>query len=351
MAATQAVAIAELRVGVVGAGLMGTQHIQRISRRIAGARVTGIVEPAPERLTRALADAPGAIAFETASALMEEVDALLVATHGDLHEPVLLEAIERGIPVFVEKPLTRDSASSLRVVEAEMRLQYPIIQVGFMRRFDSEYRQLKGMVDRDDFGALLTMHLAHRLPSYRKGAPAAMPVSDALVHEIDMIGWLTGESFRAIEVRRTLQNRLSAEPLIDPQLVLIEMASGRLITVELNVGVQFGYQVTAEAVFERAVVNCGRGSGPEVHVDGRFGGAEHASYASRFAAAFDRQLQQWADAARHGRIAGASCWDGYVSTLVAEAGVRSQRGGGRVIIESQHRPEFYQQPAFLQEIP
>lgn len=333
----------ELRVGVVGAGLVGLSHIERITSRVAGASIVGVVEPDAGRLAGALAAAPGSVAYPTSDALLDsgDVDALLVATYGDLHEPVLLRAIELRMPTFVEKPLTRDSASSRRVVDAEQRLEHPIIQVGFMRRFDREYRALKTMVDGGDHGALLMLHMAHRLPTYREGATATMPITDALVHEIDMAMWLAGEAFTSIEVRPVRQNSLSDPALADPQFVVLETVSGRIVSVELNVGAQFGYQATTEAVFEAAVVNCGRGEGPEVHSAGRWGGPEHPSYAPRFAAAFDTQLQQWVDAATHGRAVGATAWDGYLATLIAEAGVESLQSGMRTIVSAPSKPEFY----------
>lgn len=333
----------DLEVGVVGAGLIGLSHVRRISKVVRGARVSAVVEPDSGRLSAALAEAPGAVAMASADDLLaeERIDALVVATYGDLHEPVLLGALERGLPVFVEKPLTRDSASSLRVVEAELRLPWPLIQVGFMRRFDSEYLQLKEMIDGGGMGRVLMLHMAHRLATYRDGATASMPILDALVHEIDMAHWLLGEPFVAIEVKRSLQNRLSDPALPDPQFVILETCSGRLVTVELNVGVQFGYQATTEAVCESAVVYCGRDAGPVVHVDGMRRGNVHAGYATRFEAALTLQVQHWVEAARHGHVDGATAWDGYMATRVAEAGVRSQETGQRISLDAQLQPEFY----------
>jgi len=333
----------DLRVGVIGAGLIGANHIERITTNISGARVVAVVEPDPVRMSHALDSAPGAVAHSDSDSLLDsgEIDAVLIATYGDLHEPVLLRAIDQRMPTFVEKPLTRDSVSSMRVVEAEQRLQHPIIQVGFMRRFDSEYAALKAMVDSGEHGELLMLHMAHRLAKSREGAGAAMPITDALVHELDMAMWLAEEPIVAIEVKRSRQNTLSDPALRDPQFVVLETRSGRIVSVELNVGAQFGYQATTEAVFESAVVNCARAAGPEVRSAGRWGGEEHPTYASRFAAAFDAQVQRWVEAARHGRADGATAWDGYMATLVAEAGVESQGSGERITVTAPARPGFY----------
>ena len=336
--------LADLRVGVIGAGLIGMNHIRRLTGNTARAVVTGVVEPDDGRLQAALAAAPGAVSFPDAQSLITsgDVDALIVATYGDLHEPVLMQAIEQNMPCFVEKPLTRDSVSALRVTDAEQSLDQPIIQVGFMRRFDAEYEALKAMVESGEHGELLMLHMAHRLATYRDGATPTMPITDALVHELDIAMWLSKEPFVSIDVKRARQNSLSDPALIDPQLVVLETDSGRLVTVELNVGVQFGYQATTEAVFEAAVVNCGRTGGPEIRSAGRWGGPEHPTYAPRFDAAFATQLQRWVDAALRGGIDGANAWDGYLATLVAEAGVKSQEMRAPMTVNAEPRPSFYE---------
>jgi myo-inositol 2-dehydrogenase/D-chiro-inositol 1-dehydrogenase len=64
-------------------------------------------------------------------------------------------------------------------------------------------------------------------------------------------------------------------------------------------------------------------------------------YLVRFADAYDRELQSWVDATRRGLVAGPSVWDGYASSVVAEAGVRAQESGGRVTVELAPRPDLY----------
>ena len=127
-----------LRVAVIGAGRMGADHIQRLHTRIHGADVAAVVDIDLERATAAVAHIPGAKAYTTAAEAYEsgDVNAVLIATPGFLHEVALLEALERDIPILCEKPLTPDAASAWKIVEAEQKLGHQRIQVGFMRRFD-----------------------------------------------------------------------------------------------------------------------------------------------------------------------------------------------------------------------
>ena len=333
----------DLRIAVVGAGMMGGDHIARITKRISGANVATIVEPDSARADSAAATARGAaIRGDIRDALdRDDLDAVLIATPGQFHEPVLLPCLEAGVAIFCEKPLTPDSESSLRILDAEQRLDRPHIQVGFMRRFDAEYVALRELISSGDLGSLLLMHCAHRNASTPPSYTEAMLITDSVVHEFDTVPWLAGEGIVSVEVKKPRRNSLAPAGLGDPQLVLIELQSGALASVEINVNAQFGYQVTTEAVMERGVAAIGRTAGLELWRDTRWGGAEHATFKTRFAAAFDVQIQRWVDAVHRGEIDGASAWDGYLAAAACEAGVAAQRTAQRVEVTTIAKPDFY----------
>ncbi|MFF1571281.1 Gfo/Idh/MocA family protein [Leifsonia sp. NPDC058292] len=334
----------DLRVGVVGAGIMGADHIDRLSRTISGAAVSAIVEPDAARAAAAAQTAPGAAVFgRIEDAIAAGVlDAVLVATPGRFHEPVLAPALEAGLPILCEKPLTPDSASSLRVVELERKLGRPHIQLGFMRRFDDEYRALRELVVSKEAGDLLMLRGVHRNPSVPDTYTESMLITDSVVHELDVMPWLAGSPIRSIEVKHPRRNALSPERLREPILVLIELENGVLVDVEMNVGAQFGYQVTAEAVFQTGIARIGQPAGLQRWADGAFRIAEHVTYTTRFARAYDTQVQAWVDAVRDGSlVAGPTAWDGYLAALACEAGVRALTESGPVAVPSAARPDFY----------
>ncbi|MFC6354518.1 Gfo/Idh/MocA family protein [Luethyella okanaganae] len=333
----------ELRIGVVGAGLMGADHVTRINHRVSGATVTAIVEPDEARASAAVAQTPGAVAFRRIEDAIEAdaVDAVLVATPGRFHEPVLLPALEAKLAILCEKPLTPDSESSLRVLEAEQRLDRPHIQVGFMRRFDPEYIQLRRLVESGDAGGLITLHCAHRNQKTGEGYVDSMLITDSVVHEFDIVPWLVGSPIASVEVRKLKRNTLAPSWLNDPQFVMIETESGVLANVEINVNIQFGYQVATEAVFEKGVAQIGRSAGIGVFRDGSFQVAEHQDFRTRFSAAYDTQVQRWVDAVKRGEIDGPSAWDGYRVAAACEAGVEAQATGRRVDVNYIHKPAFY----------
>jgi myo-inositol 2-dehydrogenase/D-chiro-inositol 1-dehydrogenase len=336
-------ATTDLRVGVVGTGIMGADHVARITGTITGASVSAIVEPDAGRAASAARLAPEAKIFTRVEDALsaDALDAVVIATPGKFHEPVLLPVLEAGLPVLCEKPLTQDTESSWRVVEAEQKAGRQLIQVGFMRRFDPQYQQLRELIASGTAGELLMLRCLHRNPSVPDGYTQPMLINDSVVHEFDVVPWLAGATITSVEVKYAKRNSLGPANLREPILVLMELDNGVLVDVEMNVSVQFGYQVATEAVFERGVARIGQPEGLQLWQDAKFQVGEHTSYVTRFKQAYDIEVQAWVDATKRGTIAGPSAWDGYKVAVACAAGVKALDTTGPVAIELPETPAFY----------
>ena len=128
--------------------MIGADHVARLTNTTAGAVVSAVIEPEGARAAAAAALAPGASTYRRVEDALAAgtMDAVLIATPGQFHEPVLLPVLEAGLPILCEKPLTPDPETSWQIVQAEQKGGRQLIQVGFMRRFDPEYRQLRQLI-------------------------------------------------------------------------------------------------------------------------------------------------------------------------------------------------------------
>lgn len=332
-----------LRVGVVGVGVMGADHVERLARRISRARLVAVSDPDLARAEAVAATSgvgaggPGGVrvyADPRALVAAPEVDAVLLASPGAVHEEQVLACLEVGKPVLCEKPLTMDTASALRVVEAERASGCGLVQVGFMRRFDPELASLKGALDTGELGRLLLVHNVHRnraaqSPTFR----SEMAVRDSLVHEIDVARFLFGEEVASVHVLSPAPTSLAPEGVVDPQVAIFTMAGGGVVTNEVFINAQTGYEVRCEVVCERGSLIAGRPWGGLYRTsDTGWGGAIPADYRPRFAAAYDLEVQAWVDACLVGARVGPTAWDGLAATAVAEAGIRSLESGQPVAV-------------------
>lgn len=330
--------MSDLRIAVLGVGMMGADHVARIQSRISGARVAVVNDYVSEKAEEIAAGIPGCRAIgDPLDAIADpDVDAVVLATPGPTHEKQLLACLEHGKPVLCEKPLTTDVETALAVVKREAELGTRLIQVGFMRRFDHEYAGLKALLDSGDLGRALVLHCAHRNPAVPPTFDSAMIVRDSLVHEVDVTRFLFDEEIVSIQVIKPAANPAAPQGLADPQIAVLRTASGRHVDVELFVTTGVAYEVRTEVVAEKGSAMIGLDVGlVRKTAPGTWGGTITPSFKERFGQAYDTEIQRWVDAVRGGADSGdytdgPTAWDGYAAAAVCEAGVESLTSGAPV---------------------
>jgi len=333
-----------VRVGVIGVGMIGQDHIRRLTQVLSGARVVAVTDVDPAR-ARSVADGvPGCRVFETGQELIrdDDVDSVLVASWGATHEEYVLASIEAGKPVFCEKPLATTQEACQRILDAEVASGRRLVMVGFMRRYDASYRAVKAAVDDGAIGAPLLMHCAHRNPSVPPyGFTTEMVITDSAIHEIDLVRWMFGEEIVATTVLKPRRSGNAGEDLHDPLVVLLEMASGVLVDVELSLNIRYGYDIRGEVVGENGTAALDEAGGAVLKSDGLRSGRVPADWRERFIRAYDVELQDWVDAVAAGGFTGPSAWDGYAAAVVSDSCLEALRTGIRTVVSQRERPDFY----------
>jgi myo-inositol 2-dehydrogenase/D-chiro-inositol 1-dehydrogenase len=334
--------MSEIRISVVGIGVMGADHVARITSRISNARVVVVNDYLTEKAEQVAASVPGArVVGDPLDAIAaDDVDAVLLATPGPAHEKQLLACLEHRKPVLCEKPMTTDAETSLEVMRREAALDTPLIQVGFMRRFDPEYQHLKALIDGGELGAPLVMHCVHRNPAVPPTFDSAMVVTDSLVHEVDVTRFLFGEEIASVRIIRPTPNPGAPNGLQDPQIAIFQTASGRHVDVEVFLTTGVAYEVRTEIVGEYGSATIGLDVGVVTKTrPGRWGGLISPGFRERFGLAYDFEVQRWVDAVRSGtNVAGPTAWDGYAAAAVCAAGVESLETGELVAVKLAERP-------------
>jgi predicted dehydrogenase len=184
-----------VRIGVVGAGFMGRQHIDFI-RAAHGAVLTGVADPVvPDEALQCRR-------FDTASALLDagEVDAVIIASPNALHVDTAIECLEAGVAVLLEKPIAVDYAQSLRLVEAVARGDGRLL-VGHHRRHHPAVGRARAAILGGELGQLVAVSglwSARKEDAYFTDTPwhrqrgAGVTLINA-VHDLDLLRHLCGE--------------------------------------------------------------------------------------------------------------------------------------------------------------
>lgn len=323
--------MSDLRVAVLGLGMMGAFHVDLLTTSIRGVTVTVVNDFVTAKAEETAARIGARVVADPIAAINDpQVDAVLLATPGAAHDEQVTACLDAGKPVLCEKPLTTDIASSYAIVEKERALGRQLVQVGFMRRFDPEYVALKEHITSGGLGNPLLVHCTHRNPAVPDHFNSEFMIRDSVVHEVDVARFLLDEEIVAVQVIKGLATSAAPAGTSDPMIVVFEMASGRIVTDEIYVRSNVAYEVRTEVVGESGSAMIGLDQNLVTKAsDGRWGGRITPGFVERFGQAYAIELQRWADAARNGTIDGPGAWDGYAAVAVCEAGVKAVHSGRR----------------------
>jgi myo-inositol 2-dehydrogenase/D-chiro-inositol 1-dehydrogenase len=313
-----------------------------MSTVLSGVRVSAVADVDTEA-ARAVGESIGATVHASGEDLIadEAVDAVVVCSWGPSHEQYVLASIAAGKPVFCEKPLATTQDACRRIIDAEVPHGSRLVQVGYMRRYDAAYRALKRVVDSGDIGAPLLMHCAHRNASVPSHYEKEMAITDTAVHEIDMVRWMFDDEVAATRVLVPRKNRNGGD-LQDPLFLILEMASGTLVDVEISVNIRYGYDIRGEVVGEEGTAALGEPGPVSVRRANEVSTPVPADWRERFLRAYDVELQEWIDAVTTGGAPlGPSSWDGYAAAVVSDAAVEALHTGRRVEVALIDRPKLY----------
>lgn len=328
-------------VGLIGAGVMGADHADTLASSVAGVRIRAIADA---DLTRAesVAKATGAdVATINPMAIINDpaIDAILIASPDHTHRDLTLACIAAGKPVLCEKPLAPTARECLDVISAEAALGRRLVQVGYMRRFDPAYVEIKKKLVSGELGSPILFHCIHRNLSAPPWFDSQMSITNSAVHEIDVSRWLLEEEMATVQVFRPMTSDPGAA--VGPVFLVFETSSSRTVTVENNNNGGYGYDVRGELVCDKGTISLRSPINSEFNFNLVQGTVYHADWRQRFAIAYRQQLQDWIRSIETGAHVGASAWDGYAASAVAEAALESLARGRSSKITLEEKPSLY----------
>lgn len=213
-----------LRVGVIGAGVMGSNH-GRVLAGLPGIELIGIVDPLPEHRARA-ANLINCPTFADLDALLDAgVDAVTIAAPTHLHHSVSLACIARGVHVLVEKPIASTVEEGREIVEAA-RAKGVTLMVGHVERFNPAVATIKKAIEGED---ILSIGITRVGPFPPRMSNVGV-VIDLAVHDIDLIRWFTESDI--VDVQPQLASAVAERE--DIALLQFRTASGVLAHINTN---------------------------------------------------------------------------------------------------------------------
>ncbi len=213
-----------LRVGVVGAGVMGTNHA-RVLAGLPDTSLVGVVDPLPAHRSRAT-DLTNCRTFTALDELLAEgVDAVTIAAPTHLHHQIALACINQKIHVMVEKPIASTVEEGRDIVAAADAAGVTLM-VGHVERFNPAVAAIKQAISGED---ILSIGITRVGPFPPRMSNVGV-VIDLAVHDIDLIRWFTESDI--VEVQPQLSSAVAERE--DIALLQFRTASGVLAHINTN---------------------------------------------------------------------------------------------------------------------
>jgi UDP-N-acetylglucosamine 3-dehydrogenase len=198
----------EVRVGLAGLGTMGRNHL-RVATSRPGTRLVAVADPLEDAVAAATAQT-GAAGFAEPLAMIREaaLDAVVIAAPTTAHLPLALAAIERGIAVLVEKPLTSTVAEAHLIAAASRASGVPV-QVGHVERFNPAVRELGRLLHEERWLSTVFAIGTRRAGPFPARIRDVGVTVDLATHDVDICSWIAGE--RPVRVHAEIAQRIHAE--------------------------------------------------------------------------------------------------------------------------------------------
>lgn len=220
-----------IRVGLAGLGRFGSLHASVLGH-MPGVELAALCEPDAASLNAALATYQTAQGFADFDRMIAStpLDAVFIVSPEPLHATQARAALQRGIAVFVEKPLAMESAEAASLAALAREKGLPL-QVGFVLRFDVQHQLLRDDLERGMLGEVVSIRTKRNVsrawfPSF---GDRAHPVQETSIHDLDLVLWYARSEVTRVHA---IERNISGMTYPDACWAFIEFASGAVAIVE-----------------------------------------------------------------------------------------------------------------------
>jgi myo-inositol 2-dehydrogenase/D-chiro-inositol 1-dehydrogenase len=330
-----------LGVALIGSGRMGSFHAATLARRIPGARLVAVADPAPGAAQRIVTDlGTGRACTDPAEVFGDPaVDAVVIAAPARFHAELVVAAARAGKGVFCEKPMALSLADADRAIDAA-RAAGVVLQVGFNRRFAPDWQAARALLDSGELGTPRLLRSVTRDPGGFD--PSRVPpdtiFNETLIHDFDALRFLNPGA-EAVEVYATADALV--EPawrhrgLLDTAVVVVRFAGGATGVAEACFEAAYGYDVRGEVFGSGGMATMGDGRRTGMVFSGAAGRTVETARSDQelLADAYVAELAAFVDAVRGATPPPVGGEDARAALAIALAAAESVRAGRPVRIE------------------
>lgn len=328
----------KLKFGILGAGRIGRVHAETLAFRVPEAEIAAIADVNREA-AQTLADRCGIprVAASAAEIFADPgIHAVLICTSTDTHADLIVQAAQAGKHIFCEKPISL-SLDKIDCALAAVKKAGVQLQVGYNRRFDSNFARVRQAVATGEIGKPYLMHIISRDPapppiSYL--GPSGGLFLDMMIHDFDMARFLLGDEVEEVYAAAgvLVDPAIGEAGDIDTALVTLHFRNGAIGTIDNCRKATFGYDQRVEILGSKGKIASENRYPNQVVVSGEksvYTDLPLNFFMQRYIEAFATELEAFVQAVREGKPVPVTGQDSRQSVVMALAAGKSYR---------EHRP-------------
>jgi myo-inositol 2-dehydrogenase/D-chiro-inositol 1-dehydrogenase len=322
----------KLNIGIIGAGRIGTVHAETLAFRVPQAQIVAIADVNPDTARLLAARCGIGEVVGSADQILQNpaIEAVLICSSTDTHADLIVQAAAAGKHIFCEKPIAHSLCEIDRALAAVKQAGVKL-QIGFNRRFDSNYSRVRQGITSGEIGVVRLMHIISR-------DPAPPPLSyirvsggmfmDMTIHDFDMARFLIGDEVEEIYTSGgvMVDPEIGGAGDLDTAVLLLRFRNGVIGTIDNCRQAAYGYDQRLEVLGSQgkiatenrypnqAVVSTGDAVRQDLPL--RF-------FMERYKESFENELQSFVKAVCENRPTEVTGMDGRIPVVMALAARKS----------------------------
>lgn len=331
----------QLQVGIIGAGRIGSLHAKSICYNVPTAKVIGITDVFAENAKRVADELGIEKVYGDYKEMLADpaIEAVLVCSSTDTHADIAIEAAKAGKHIFCEKPVDLTPAKVEAVIQAVADAGVKL-QVGFNRRFDHNFANIRKMVNEDKIGDVHIVKITSRDPAPPSAEYAAVSGGmfiDMTIHDFDMACFMAGSEVTEVYANATclVDPAIGEAGDVDTAIISLKFANGAIGVIDNSRRAAYGYDQRVEVFGSKGAAMASNDTPTNVTLMNEEGVTTDKPlyfFLERYMQSFRDEMLQFTDAVLEDKPVPATGVDGLNAILIALAAKKSVAEGRPVLI-------------------
>ena len=264
----------KLNAGIIGAGRIGRLHARHLNTRIANIRVKAVSDVIVKAAEECAAELGIPEYYSDYRQILEDpqIDMVFICSSTDTHAAIMEAAARAGKHIFCEKPIALDLDKIDRALEVVQKSGVKL-QIGFNRRFDSNYRRIRDLIAAGELGEPHILKITSR-------DPAPPPIEyvkvsggiflDMMIHDFDMARFLIGDEVEEVYASGAVKvdPKIGEAGDVDTALVTLTFKNGVIGSIDNSRRAVYGYDQRAEVFGSRGMARSDNNTANRVQLSG-----------------------------------------------------------------------------------